>query len=185
MKDAIQALKRWDFDADVADTNASIVLVVHKMLSEKLQGSIGFLTMRNELLSEEDAVWALKKAKQFLLKTHHTIYPALGAVQRHIRGDLSFPAGGMSEVPRATESSLYDKKKGIYRLNGGDGYIHFAKFSDKGVEIRTINAFGASSMKNSPHYTDQMELFINEKTKPMTLNKAEIFRDAVRIYKPK
>ena len=185
LKDAIQAVKRWDFEADVADTNASIVLVVHKMLSKKLQGSVGFLTMRNELLSEEDAVWALKKAKQFLLKTHHTIYPELGAVQRHIRGDLSFPSGGMSEVPRATESSLYDKKKGIYRLNGGDGYIHFAKFSKTGVEIRTINAFGASSMKNSPHYTDQMELFINEKTKPMTLDKAEIFRNAVRVYRPK
>ncbi|NBR15190.1 MAG: hypothetical protein EBU01_11540 [Crocinitomicaceae bacterium] len=85
----------------------------------------------------------------------------------------------------ASSASLYDEKKGIYRLNGGDGYIHFAKFSDKGVEIRTINAFGASSMKNSPHYTDQMELFIQEKTKPMTLNKAEIFRDAVRIYHPK
>ena len=185
LKDVIQAVKSWDFDANVTDTNASVVLLVHKMLSKKNNTSIGFLTIRNELLSEEDAVWALKKAKQFLLKTHHTIYPELGAVQRHIRGDLSFPSGGMSEVPRATESSIYDKKKGIYRLNGGDGYIHFAKFSKTGVEIRTINAFGASSMKNSPHYTDQMELFINEKTKPMTLDKAEIFRNAVRVYRPK
>jgi acyl-homoserine-lactone acylase len=185
LKDAIQTLKRWDFDADVADTNASLVLVVHKMLSKKLQGSVGFLTMRNELLSEEDAVWAVKKAKQFLLKTHHTIYPQLGAVQRHIRGGISFPSGGMSEVPRATESSLYDKKKGIYRLNGGDGYIHFAKFSNEGTVIRTINAFGASSMKNSPHYTDQMELFINEKTKPMTLDKNENFKNAVKIYHPR
>jgi len=185
LKNAIQAVKNWDFEADVADTNASIVLVVHKLLSKKLQGSIGFLTMRNELLSESDAVWALSKAQQFLLKTHKTIYPQLGAVQRHIRGDINFPSGGMSEVPRATESSLFDKKKGIYRLNGGDGYIHFAKFSKEGSEIRTINAFGSSSNKNSPHYTDQMELFINEKTKPMTLNKVEIFKNAVRIYHPR
>ena len=185
LKDAIQAVKRWDFDADVADTNASLVLVVHKMLSKKLQGSVGFLTMRKDLLSEEDAVWALEKAKQFLLKTHHTIYPQLGSVQRLIRGSISLPSGGMSEVARATESTLYDKKKGIYRLNGGDGYIHFAKFSKEGTEIRTINAYGASSMKNSPHYTDQMELFNQEKTKPMTLDKKEIFKNAVKIYNPK
>ncbi|NBX79287.1 MAG: hypothetical protein EBQ94_02740 [Flavobacteriales bacterium] len=185
LKEAIQTVKCWDFDADAADTNASIVLVVHKMLAKKLQGSVGFLSIQKESLSESDVVWALTKAKHFLMKTHHSIHPALGDVQRHIRGDISYPVGGMSEVPKASESSLYDEKKGIYRLNGGDGYIHFAKFSDKGVEIRTINAFGASSMKNSPHYTDQMELFIQEKTKPMTLNKAEIFRDAVRIYHPK
>lgn len=73
------------------------------------------------------------------------------------------PAGGLSEVPRATDAKLYDKKAGIYRVNGGDGYIQFAKFSKEGVRIRSVNAYGASARRESVHYTDQMELFMEEK----------------------
>jgi len=39
--------------------------------------------------------------------------------------------------------------------------------------------------KDSPHYTDQMELFVNKQLKPITMNKKEILEKAVRIYNPK
>lgn len=184
LEQSIRSLKAWDRSAEVSDTNAALVLVMQKMLSKKIDVPFGFLMIRNEIISEADAVWAIKKAQQFLIQKHGKVNIPLGQVQRHIRGSVSLPAGGLSEVPRATDAKLYDKKAGIYRVNGGDGYIQFAKFSKEGVRIRSVNAYGASARPESVHYTDQMELFMEEKTKPMTLHKDSVLKQAVRIYHP-
>jgi acyl-homoserine-lactone acylase len=185
LKNAILTMKRWDFEADVADTNASLVLVTHKMLQKKLSATLGLLMIRKENISESEAVWAITQAQKFLKDKHGSLNPPLGQVQRHIRGTVNLPAAGMSEQLRATESSLHDEKKGIYRINGGDGYIQYAKFSKDGVEIQSINAYGASARPESPHYTSQMELFLNQKMRKMTLKKEEVFKNAVKIYAPK
>jgi acyl-homoserine-lactone acylase len=50
--------------------------------------------------------------------------------------------------------------------------------------IRTVNAFGASTHADSPHYNDQMELWAEQKTKLMTLDKTEIYDNAENIYHP-
>ena len=44
--------------------------------------------------------------------------------------------------------------------------------------------YGASSKPESPHYTDQMEMFVNKELKPMTLDKEEIYKNAAKIYHP-
>jgi acyl-homoserine-lactone acylase len=75
--------------------------------------------------------------------------------------------------------------KGRVQSNQGDSYIQLIKFSKTGLpEIETINCYGASNHPDSPHYTDQMELFVNQQTKPMTLDKAEVLKTAKRIYHP-
>ncbi|MEN9303036.1 MAG: hypothetical protein RL264_1465 [Bacteroidota bacterium] len=185
IKTSIQTLKRWDFEADAADTNATIVLVTHKMLQKKLSSSLGLLMIQKEPVSEKDAVWAITAAQKFLIKTHGSIHVPLGEVQRHIRDTVNLPTEGMSEQIRATESSLYDKKKGIYRINGGDGYIQFVRYSPEGTTIETINAYGASAKSTSPHYTDQMELFVDQKMRPMSFIRETVFKSAVRIYAPR
>ncbi|MDP6908864.1 MAG: penicillin acylase family protein [Flavobacteriales bacterium] len=67
----------------------------------------------------------------------------------------------------------------------GDSYIMLVDFDKDGNQkIETINAFGASNKPDSPHYNDQMELWAAQKTKPMTLNKEVIYKEAERIYHP-
>lgn len=181
----IEVVKRWNFSGEANDTNAALMMITHKMLAKKLKSPFGFLMIRHEKIEESLAAWALGKAGRFLKKKHGTLNTPLGQVQRHIRGNVSLPAAGLSEVPRAADSKLWDKKRGIYRLTGGDGYIQVAKFSRSGTEIRSVNAYGASARPESRHYTDQMELFVNEKTKPMTLKREEVFRQAVQVYPPR
>lgn len=180
----IETVKRWSLGGEVEDTNAALLMVTHKMLAKKLNSPFGFLMIRREKIEEPLAAWALQKAGHFLMRKHGSLNPPLGQVQRHIRGNVSLPAGGVSEVPRATDSKLWDKQRGVYRVTGGDGYIQVAKFSASGTEIRSVNAYGASAHPGSVHFTDQMELFVHEKTKPMTLNREEVFRQAVKIYHP-
>ena len=50
--------------------------------------------------------------------------------------------------------------------------------------IETVKCYGASNHPDSPHYTDQMELFVNQQTKPMSLDKAEVLKTAKRVYHP-
>lgn len=60
------------------------------------------------------------------------------------------------------------------------------KYSKEGLpEIETVNVFGASSRKESQHFNDQMDMFIDQKLKPMTLDLEEVRSEAVKIYSPK
>ncbi len=182
--DAIAKLKHWNFTGTIDNTDAGLAMVAHEKLMKKSKGPFAFLMLTPNPIPVADAVWAVREAKKFLLRTHGSINVPLGDLQRHIRGNISLPASGLREVPRACDTKLFDAKRGIFRSTGGDGYIQLAKFSAAGVEINSINAYGASSRPNSPHYTDQMQMFENEQFKTMTFEKSAIFKNAERIYHP-
>jgi acyl-homoserine-lactone acylase len=183
--DAIQRIKAWNWEATPDNLHASIVLVTHEMLVKMFKTPFAFLMVRRNPLSEEDCVAAVRAAKKFLVKTHGTIDLPMGEIFRHQRGEVSYPASGLREVCRAADPKLIDKRRGIYKSSNGDGFIQFIKFSKDGkVEIQCINAFGNSSRPESPHYTDQMKLFVEEKFRTTSLNRKEVFEKAVRIYHP-
>ncbi|TVR81444.1 MAG: hypothetical protein EA412_03090 [Chitinophagaceae bacterium] len=182
--DAIIKLRNWDFQGDITNTTAGFVLVMHHFLIKRTNFPFALFMIHEEQVKEEDAVWAIREAKDFLLKTHGHINVALGDIQRHIRGDVSFPASGLREVPRAADAELIDEKKGIFKVTGGDSYIQAIKFSEEGVEVYSVHAYGASANVDSPHFTDQMEMFTNEQFKKMSFDKEIIFENAVRIYEP-
>ena len=68
--------------------------------------------------------------------------------------------------------------------NQGDAYIELVRFTKDLPIIETLNVYGSSARKESPHYTDQMEMYVKQQTKPMTLNKAEVYKNAVTKYHP-
>jgi acyl-homoserine-lactone acylase len=90
----------------------------------------------------------------------------------------------MSDVLRAADIKLYDKKRGIYQIHQGDGYIQLVKFGKQGAEVQSINCYGASAHPESKHYTDQMEMAVKEQTKTMTFDKETILREAEKVYHP-
>ena len=107
----------------------------------------------------------------------------LGELQRHSRGGVDLPVTGGPDVLAAM--STLARKDGRLRANSGDSYIELVRYSDQGVEIESINAFGASAKPDSPHYTDQMEMYVSRKLKSMTLKKETIYKTAKAIYHPK
>ena len=58
------------------------------------------------------------------------------------------------------------------------------KYSKAGVEINSINAYGASAHPESKHYTDQMKMFNQRQFKKMTFDWNEIIAKAERVYHP-
>lgn len=184
--DAITKMKQWDLSGNADNPNAALAMVTHDFLRQKINGPFAWLMIRDSLLSEEDAAWALRSAKKLLVKGHGSIDVPLGEVQRLIRGDKSLPANGLREVPRATDTKLYKKKKAIFRVTGGDGYIQVVRYPKAGLPaVKSINAYGASADPKSPHYNDQMEMFTNHEYRSMTWDKEEILNSAERVYSPK
>jgi acyl-homoserine lactone acylase PvdQ len=58
--------------------------------------------------------------------------------------------------------------------------ISFKKVS----KILTIKVYGASAKPGNKHFDDQVELYLKQQTKPMTLDKAEVYKKAERVYHP-
>ncbi len=183
LKDIITKLKAWNLSGDKNDKNAAVAMLTNKFLANDSKLPYAFLMIKKEPLTEEEVINALKKTKKYLLKTYQTIDVKLGDVQQLLRGKKNYSISGLAEVPRAIDTK-YDKKNIIYKMTAGDSYIQFAKFGKEGVYLETISPFGASSHADSKHYTDQMELFANEKTKIMSLNKEDVIKSAERIYHP-
>ncbi len=182
--DAISIIRSWNLEADTGSRGATLAMLTHYFLTQHHKTPFGFLMIRKKPLEKEEVLSALRKAKKFLLASRGTLDVGLGEIQRHIRGNINLPASGMKEVLRATEAKLIDKKKGIFRTTGGDGYIQMCRFGREGVSISSINAYGASHRPESRHYNDQMTLFGAEKFKPMTFDKDEILRLSEKIYRP-
>lgn len=182
--DVIKKLKQWNWSGDKENKDAVIAMIMQERLQKKWKVPFAFLMIKKEPLLENDLVNALRYTKKMMLKKYGTLDVKLGDVQRMIRGNVSLPASGLREVPRAADPKLFDGKKGIWRITGGDGYIQVNKYSKAGVEIYSINAYGASAHPESKHYTDQMEMFSKEQFKTMTFDWEIIKRNAERVYHP-
>lgn len=182
--ESIRTLKQWNWQGNTDSKGAAVAMLMHHYLLKKHKFPFAMLMIRKELMPVEEAVWALRESKKFLLKTHGTTDVTLGTIQRHIRGNINIPADGLREVNRAADAKLYDKKLGVFRIESGDGYIQMNKYSPNGVEILSINAYGASAKPSSKHYNDQMQMFQNHQFKSMTFDREAIMRNAERIYRP-
>ncbi len=173
----IETLKSWNRKADVDSKGAAIFLIALNYFSEKAQEI-------SNGVSKEESIAALRHVntymKQYFGKTDIT----LGDLQKLVRGNVEKPSWGLPDVITAMHSKPY--KYGKLKVMAGESYIELVKFPKNGLpEIESITNFGASGHADSPHYTDQMDMFLNKQTKKMTLDKAEVLRTAERIYSPK
>ena len=182
--DAILKIKKWNRQGGADNKDAALAMLTHYRLAKQFKGPFAFLMIRDKKLPEADAVEALRWAKKFLLKTHHTIDLPLGDVERYIRGNVSIAAEGLSEVARAADPKLYDKKNGIMNIVSGDGYIQIGRFGTGGTEVESISPYGTSAHKDSRHYTDQMVLFQKHIFKRMSFDMELIKKSAELIYHP-
>ena len=183
LKDAMKVFHKWDRRSNIENKQASLACITVYKVLKYLEGKMAWdLT---NTIPEEEFVKAIRYAKKYLLKHYGTLEVELGKVQRHIKGDVSLPVAGLPDHLAAMFSAPYKKQKGIFKAHMGETYIQFVQYSKDGVElIETIHPFGASEREDSPHYTDQMELFTQQKLKKMTLDKETIFKNAKRIYHP-
>ena len=179
LSDLVQATQSWNRQASADSQGAAVFLIFYQYWKAKAQT----LTNPPKALTREDCAEGLRYVRTYLIKHFGRTDIRLGDYQKHVRGGREMPIWGIPDVL----ASIYTKPytKGRVQSSQGESYIALVKFPKVGLpEIETINCYGASNHPESPHYADQMELFVNQKTKPMTLDKATVLRQARRVYHP-
>ena len=135
-------------------------------------------------LTKAESIETFQYVNDYMIKNFGKTDLVLGDVQKLVRGDDARPAWGLPDILTAAYTEPY--KDGMRKIISGDAYICFVRYPKNGglPIIESVNTFGASMHPLSPHYKDQMTMFQNQQTKPMTLDKKEVLRTAKKIYHP-
>jgi acyl-homoserine-lactone acylase len=177
LKELITTFQQWDRKAVTSSKGAAIFLLVYHHVAAKLRGT------PSRQLTKKEAMDAYQDAYDHLMKHFGSTDLTLGDIQKLVRGEEALPAWGLPDVLTSayTEPYIDGKRKVV----SGDAYICFVRYPKNGLPIiESVNTFGASSDPASKHYKDQLAMFQNQQTKPMTLDKQEVLKKASRIYHP-
>lgn len=133
-----------------------------------------------------DAKAALKEVVSEYRKRFGRIDPSLGDIQRLRRGKVDLPVLGGSDVLRATTIWDRDQPDGKFRVRHGDSFVMLVRWDRAGqVVSESIQPYGAATNRSeSPHYTDQMKLYVAGKYKPVHFEWADAVKNAKRRYRP-
>ena len=176
--DLLNAIQNWDRVASADSYGAGAFAVLYYMLG-KYYPRLGPSKTFNPLL----IYTCLKDAKKHLFKHFGTTRIRLGDFQKLVRGDKELPIFGLPDVVTAMRGNPY--KNGQIKIDHGESYIAIIRIGKTKTSYESVMSFGNSARKDSPHYTDQMEMFQNFQLKTIPFNRKEVLKNASKIYSPK
>lgn len=167
LEEARQLLLGWDFTADnVGDADALALLMIRDYMSAEYQNKA----------DAPDAREHLQKAVDHLTEHFGRIDPPMSDLLRLRQGDVDLPLDGGSDTLRASTTWEVDDD-GRLSLVHGDSFIQWIEWPADGgrVSSRSVQPFGAATTRpDSPHYTDQMQLYASHKLKPVRFWEEEV-----------
>ncbi|SDA63824.1 acyl-homoserine-lactone acylase [Algoriphagus alkaliphilus] len=175
----IKALKNWNREANVESEGAALFAFIYYYWREEFAKSGRSFETK---LTDAEAAQGIRAAKTHFETHFGKQLVALGEYQKLVRGDKVLPIWGIDDVLTTIRSTPWEN--GMRKATQGESYILMVKFGDGLPIIESINVYGASNRPESPHYADQMERFISRDLKKMTLDKAEVLKNAKRVYHP-
>ena len=173
----ITTFKTWDKRGDAESKGAAIFLLIYEHLKKTL------LDRTPRQLGKQESAEIFSFVKNYMQTNFGRTDITLGELQKLVRGDKEWPLGGFPDLlsPQWTEPIANGKLKSI----GGDGLVMFVRFQKNALpKIETINMYGASAKPGNKHFDDQVEMYLQQKTKTMTLDKAAVYKNAESIYHP-
>ncbi|MEP7254583.1 MAG: penicillin acylase family protein, partial [Ferruginibacter sp.] len=173
----ITIFKNWDKRGDATSKGAAIFLLTYEHLKKTLLGQAP------RSITRQEAVETFTYVNNYMQTNFGKTDITLGDLQKLVRGAKEWPLGGFPDLlsPQWTEPYENGKLKSI----GGDGLIMFVRFEKNTLpKIETINMYGASAKPGNKHFDDQVEMYLHQKTKTMTLDKATVYKNAERVYHP-
>ena len=175
VKEARDLLLVWDYNAD----------------GEGPADSLAYLMIRDFMAAEyqnkptyPDAMEALTEATDHLMTHFGRIDPPMSELIRLRQGEVDLPLDGGSDTLRAATTWKVDDD-GRLSLVHGDSYIQWVEWPRDGgrVASRSVQPFGAAITRpGSPHYTDQMQLYVDHKLKPVHFWREDAEANAKRRY---
>ncbi|MEM7703686.1 MAG: acylase [Pseudomonadota bacterium] len=179
LKKARDLLLAWDYTSDnQGPADALSYLMVRDFMSAEYQNKGSYPDIRE----------ALEKATDHLNKHFGRIDPPMSELVRLRQGDVDLPLDGGSDTLRAA-TTWREEDDGRLSLVHGDSFIQWVEWpapggdGEKRVFSRSIQPFGqATTRPDSPHYTDQMQLYVDHKLKPVHFWREDVEANAKRRY---
>ncbi|MCP5071611.1 MAG: hypothetical protein GY946_34050 [bacterium] len=173
--EARELLANWDFTAEAESRTAPIAI-------------ISLTPVIVAMMKEEPALDPLDSFREAVavLRQHHgRLDPTWGEVNRFRRGEVELPADGGPDVLRALEAFVLDDD-GTYSVKSGDSLVMFVEWDANGKQrVETVHQYGSATLdRSSPHYADQVPLFMGERTKKVLWTLEELLPTATRDYRP-
>jgi len=181
IKESIELLRKWNRSADVNNKQAALVALVTRKVIDQLIEEGNFPAVRTRI-KEWFLVQCLEESQAHLKKHFGTLEVPLGDLQKLVRGKKELPVGGIPDV--IATMWMKEHKNGRYKAEVGETYIELVQFTKDGPLIESISPYGASNVEGNKHYDDQMDLFVQQKCKKMSLKYEDIIKDAERDYHP-
>ena len=138
---------------------------------------------KDRVFTKEALYEALKITKAHLKTYFNSERIQLGEFQKLVRGNKELPIFGLPDVVTAMRGQPY--KDGKIKITHGESYIGLVRFTPNKTYFESVISFGNSRRPDSPHYTDQMELYSNFETKTMSFDRLDVMKTAKRVYAPK
>ena len=179
--DVITKFNNWNFRGDSTNMEAATVLtMMYEMYNDN---SFSVEDVRdNDSIRTEFFLKNMRSTKERLLKHFGTLDVPLGQVQVLSRGGIDLAINGGPDAIRAVYCQ--EREDGKLAMYIGDGLVQLVKFTKDGPEIESISPYGASNKPGGKHYTTQMKKFVANEFKKMSLDKAEVYKNAVEVYHP-
>ncbi len=174
--EAQKLLREWDWSSDGRGKADAI--------AERLIRHAARANWRNDPLP--DPRETLQKTVDEFTERFGRLDPALGDIQRLRRGKIDLPMLGGTDTLRATTMWDGEQADGKMRVRHGDSFIMLVRWNKAGqVVSESIQPYGAATNRpDSPHYTDQMKLYVAGKFKPVHFEWADAVKNAKRRYRP-
>lgn len=180
IREELTILKQWDRKSNTDNLHTALFIKTFDFLFEEAKENHLFAIATE--YPESHYAEAIQKAGKYLRKYFGKIEIPLGQFQRHVRGNEDYPIGGSPDVISAMQSKTW--KNGQKRSYLGDSYIQLIRFKESGVEIQSVQPYGNSNVPSSPHYDDQIPLYLKQETKEESLDMDWVKRHAKTVYHP-
>ncbi|MEO1043867.1 MAG: acylase [Pseudomonadota bacterium] len=178
LTEAQRLLRQWDWNMDgKGEGDALAAWLMNVALFNAPEG--------RRLLDDLDPREELIKATKHLEKHFGSIDPPLGDVMRLRQGKTDLPYIGGSDALRAATRWEVDDD-GRLDIVHGDSFIMFVEWDAEGnVSSQSVQPYGAATTRpESPHYTDQAELFVARKLKPVLFTREALMASGAKPYRP-
>ena len=176
IKEAQEVLRNWNGDTAADNRGAALAVITGTR-------AFGYEYIENEA----EPLEALKQTAAEIKERFGRIDPEWGEINRIQRGDVDLPLGGAPDVLRAIYADRDGiSKDGVMNAFAGDTHIMYADWDAAGeLVLKSIHQYGAATLdENSPHYNDQVPLFVRGEYKKMPMTLEEVLPHAKRDYRP-
>jgi acyl-homoserine-lactone acylase len=203
----VEALKSWDFRTDTSSVATTLaVMWIEKIIEmdvaklqkpytmEERYSVTNGAAVSTKNLTDQQLTDAFKAVVSELNKDHGTWKVTWGSVNRYQRNATGVPASDekKSWALPATPGYLgslnaFVSKKGSKTKNRygvtGNTFVAVVEFG-KELKAKTILTGGSSSDPGSPHFTDQVDGYINHQYKDIFFYKKDVLVNAEKTYHP-